>query len=129
MMKKESLFSRARLALGAALQYWYSHAESLQAINKLYTGNFRDEKGETYKVLLGVNPHGSIYRVTQLYYRDGVYSHEKTWLATYGWHCNGHLIAIGQSGQYLILNPAQKSVYLERYDDADEKIVELYQQI
>lgn len=127
-MKKQNLFSRVSLALGAALRYWYSHAESLQAINKLYTGNFIDEKsGEIYKVLLGVNPHGSIYRVTQVYYRGGVYSHENSWLATYGWHCNGHLIGIGQSGQYLILNPAQKLVCLERYDDADKKIVELYQ--
>lgn len=129
-MKKQNLISRVISALSAALRYWCSHAESLSAINKLYTGNFIDEKsGEIYKVILGINPHGSIYRVSQLYYRGGTYSHEKSWLATYGWHCNGHLIAIGESSKYLIINPDHQSVSLERYNEADEKIIELYQQI
>jgi hypothetical protein len=129
-MKKQSLFSRVRHALSVALRYWHSHAEGLHAIKKLYAGNFIDEKsGEIYKVLLGVNPHGRIFRISQVYYRGGVYSHETSWLATYRWHCNGHLIAVGENGKYLILNPAHQSVSLERYNDADEKKTELYQQI
>ena len=128
-MKKENLIRSICSALRAALRYWCSHADSLQAMKKLYARHYRDEKGENCMVLLGINPYGSIYRVSQLFYRGGVYSHEESWLATYGWHFNGHLTALGRSTCYVVFDPQQKTVCLETNDASDKGITELYTQV
>jgi len=128
-MKRKSLCSRLRTALGAALQYWGEHADSRVAMKKLYVRDYTDETAGHCKVLLGVSPFGSMYRVTQVFYKGGVYSHEESWLASYGWHFNGHLTALGRGTCYLMFNPLQRSVCLEMYNDADERIMEHYTQI
>ncbi|SDF45008.1 hypothetical protein SAMN05216464_11854 [Mucilaginibacter pineti] len=128
-MKRKSLYSRLRAALGAVLQYWGDHADSLAAMKKLYVREYADEKGGPCKVILGISSYGSLFRITQVFYNGGVYSREENWLASYGWHFNGHLTALGRGTCYLMFNPLHRSVCLEIYNDADERILEHYTQI
>jgi len=128
-MKKKNLLSCIRLSLSTALRYWYAHSASLKAIKKDYGIAWQDElTRDKNSIKLKICPYGSIYRVTRLYYINDVFTREESWLATYGWHSNGHLIAIGCT-RYLIFDPLQKSLYLEDWPDSGERTVEIYHQI
>ncbi|HAL81264.1 MAG TPA: hypothetical protein DCO83_02705 [Mucilaginibacter sp.] len=128
-MKKKSLISRCRLGLGVALRYWWGHAASLKATKRIYSKAWPGEKtGDQYSVTIKISPNGSLYRVTQSYYVNGTYRNENTWLASYGWHSNGHLISLGRTC-YLIFDPLQKLLYLEDFPDEGERTVDIYKQV
>jgi len=128
-MKKKSLISRCRLGLATALRYWCGHAASLKAIKKDYGITWQDEQTrDKNSVKLTICPFGSIYRITRLYYINDVFNREESWLATYGWHSNGHLISLGRTC-YLIFDPLQKLLYLEDFPDEGERTVDIYKQV
>jgi hypothetical protein len=127
-MKKQNLISRIRLAAKTALQFWCAHAATRKAMKKIYSRVWDDEKlGEHFQTKIFIVRKGVIYRVTQLFYINGTVRDQQNWIATYGWHSNGHLMAIGSS-RYLIFNPTEKVLYLEEWVDGG-KTMDIYQQI
>jgi len=126
-MKKESLWHRLRMMLRVALHYTRQHAQSLDAIKGIYTKQCLPlEIDFSYSIVLKIRPQGSLYQVTRSRFLDDDLVREEIWLATYGWHSNGHLIEIG-GHRYCIFDPLQKTLYLEDYT-TDVKTVEVFVQ-
>jgi hypothetical protein len=114
-MKITYILSRLRPAISALLQYWIAHGLGLAAIKKTYRREWQ-EKGSaaTQMAEICIFHHGSLYEVNRVFYTDGRLQREENWLATYGWHSNGHLIALERS-RYLIFDPFSKLLYLEEW--------------
>jgi hypothetical protein len=127
-MKITYIISKLRPALSAVLQYWIAHSASRAAMKKTYRREWQ-EKGSASTSLaeISIFHHGALYEVNRAFYLDGRLQREESWLATYGWHSNGHLIALGRSG-YLIFDPFSKLLYLEEWV-GDDKQLEVYHQI
>lgn len=128
-MKEQNPIKRVWRLLRLVKNYLSQHAASLKAMQVEYF-TVCDENGPAagHTIRISVAPRGHLYKVTQVFYKDGRYFHEQSWLATYGWQCNGHLIAIG-SHRHLIFDPPNESLYLEEWLDTPEEVVTLYTQI
>lgn len=75
--------------------------------------------------MLRITRFGSFYQVTRIDYISNIADSEETWLATYGWHSNGHLIEIG-GDRYCIFDTVSKSLYLEKLTEQGKTIIELF---
>lgn len=75
--------------------------------------------------MLTIKPYGSLYQVTRTDYITNIPECEETWLATYGWHSNGHLIEIG-GDRFCIFDAAAKSMYLETLTEQGQTTIELF---
>jgi hypothetical protein len=75
--------------------------------------------------VLRIIPCGSFYKVTRTDYISNTPDNEETWLATYGWHSNGHLIEIG-GDRYCIFDTVSKSMYLENLTEQGKTTIELF---
>lgn len=106
-------FSRQHYATRSMMQGIYVK-EPLS--NELITG---------VDTVLIIRAHGSFYQITCTDYISNTPEHEETWLATYGWHCNGHLIEIG-GDRYCIFETASKSMYLETLTEHGKTTLELF---
>ncbi|WP_316834983.1 hypothetical protein [Pedobacter nutrimenti] len=129
-MKKQGLWSRIKMILRMASRFADQHTSSLEAMEATYIRRLFDEKKpeQGHYITLKISPYGSIYKVTQVVCLRNTLQEEHCWLATYGWHSNGHLIEIG-GYRYCIFDPLQKTLYLEDYNHADIKTLETYTQI
>lgn len=78
--------------------------------------------------MLRISPYGSLYKVIRTDYVSNIADHEETWLATYGWHSNGHLIEIG-GDRYCIFDTVSKSLYLENLTEQGKTTIELFTKI
>lgn len=126
-MSKKNLICRFGQALKMALAYGDAHASSQKAMKKEYANERHDEKlGDHFLTKITIKKQGNMYQVTQLFYVNGWFKDQNDWIATYGWHSNGHLMAIGSS-RYLIFDPTEKLLYLEEWID-DEKTMRIYYQ-
>lgn len=74
---------------------------------------------------LTITSYGSLYHITRKDFINDEPAQEKTWLATYGWHSNGHLIEIG-GDRYCILDTVAKSLYLEELTESGTTTIELF---
>ena len=75
--------------------------------------------------MLKIKPCGSFYQVTRTDYISNIVDSEETWLATYGWYSNGHLIEIG-GDRYCIFDTVAKSLYLEELTETGKTTIELF---
>ncbi|RKD15097.1 hypothetical protein BCY91_06120 [Pelobium manganitolerans] len=75
--------------------------------------------------MLSITPFGSLFKVTRTDYISNIPENEETWLATYGWHSNGHLIEIG-GDRYCIFDTGSKSLYLENLTEQGKTTIELF---
>jgi hypothetical protein len=75
--------------------------------------------------MLKINACGSFYQVTRTDYISNIAENEETWLATYSWHSNGHLIEIG-GDRYCIFDTVAKSLYLEELTETGKTTIELF---
>lgn len=103
------------------------HAAALAMVNGMYMRQpARDELviagSETS---LSVKRYGNLYEVVLTNYVANQVADEQKWLATYGWHSNGHLIEIG-GDRYCILDPATQSLYLETFINEGATTVDLF---
>jgi hypothetical protein len=121
-MKTKSLITRIRLTVTTALRYGCRHAACRKAMKKVYTKTWEDERtGKHFSAKITITRQGTMYRVVQTFYAGDTCPHENSWVASYGWHSNGHLIAIG-STRYLIFDPLQRLLYLEEWIDDDRTV-------
>lgn len=127
-MKKQQVLDSLWGAFRAALQYWSDQAASQQAMEHVYVKKWHeDEPVADYAVQILINPHGSIFKVTHRHFVNGDLIREESYMATYGWHSNGHLIALGRE-RYLVFDPAQKQLYLEDWPEAGGRMLEIFEQ-
>lgn len=125
-MKKPSKFCRLRAAIRTLITYGCQHAASLKAIEKTYTRCLSDGgTGDPCKVILSIRKCGQLYEVTRGYFVHNEFKADEKWLATYGWHSNGHLIAIGRC-TYVIFDAQRKLVVVENIPDKGPDTVEIY---
>jgi hypothetical protein len=128
-MKKQNLLDNLLSGLRTAVQYWSDHAASHQAMEQVYIRKWREEEPiADYATQILINPYGSIYKVTHRYFANGDLIREETYLATYGWQCNGHLIALG-SHRWLVFNPEQRQLILEDWPDPGDLTTEIFEQL
>jgi hypothetical protein len=126
MKRLRELIRRFRAAIYILLRFGAQHRASLAALEKRYVREWKEpQNGTRCTVKLDIQPQGSLYLVTQQYYSNDQYQVTESWLATYGWHTNGHLIAIGRS-RYLICDPVRELLYLENWPDEGDRTVEIY---
>lgn len=125
-MEKQSLFSRLRAAFKTLIAYGCQHAASLKAMEKTYTRCLSDGgSSDPCKVLLRIRACGQLYEVTRGYFVNDEFRVSEKWLATYGWHSNGHLIAIGRC-TYVIFDPVRHLVVVEHIPETGPDTVEIY---
>lgn len=124
-MKKRSLWRKLITLLQVALRFAQQHSSSMDAMKFTYTTR-HDESfgGET---ILQIIPVGSLYQVTLTSCVGDLVLERHTWLASYGWHSNGHLIEIG-GNRYCIFNPLQKTVLIEEHKSSGMAAISLYTQ-
>jgi hypothetical protein len=126
MKRRRQLIRLFRAAVHILLRFGAQHRASLSALEKRYIREWKEpQNGVSCTVKLDIQQQGSLYLVTQQYYRNDQYLVTESWLATYGWHSNGHLIAIGHS-RYLICDPIRQLLYLENWPDEGDRTVEIY---
>ena len=127
-MKNMNLWNQFKLVLLVATKYCLQHAESMASMKLQYRKPWPGDtvaNGHT-SIILEITPYGRLYRVSLKYYLWNELQREESWIASYGWHSNGHLMEIGGS-RYCIFDPAQRMLHLESFDDdACEKKVEIY---
>ncbi|HRO41747.1 MAG TPA: hypothetical protein PL009_02875 [Flavipsychrobacter sp.] len=75
--------------------------------------------------MLTIKPYGSFYQISRTEYISNMPENEETWLATYGWHSNGHLIEIG-GDRYCIFDAVSNSLYLETLTEEGKTTIELF---
>jgi hypothetical protein len=128
-MEKQSLISQVWQSLRLVNDFFSRHAASMKAIQVEYF-TVCDAQGPlaNHIIRISIASQGHLYKVTQVFYKGGQYSHEHSWLATYGWQCNGYLIAIG-SHRHLIFDPPNESLYLDEWLDTPDEVITLYTQI
>lgn len=119
------------MVLSIALKYCRQHIASMDAMGMLYRKQWPGDTiaGGYTSIIIRITPYGSLYRVSQQYYLWNELQREHSWVASYGWHSNGHLMEIGGS-RYCIFDPEQRQLLLESFDnDACEKKLEIYNAI
>ena len=124
-MEKQPIFCRLIPALRTLLAFGSQHAASLAALKKTYTLCGFDQALNRTRSVLRIRPCGQLYEVTRGYFADDQFRVSEQWLATYGWHSNGHLIALGRT-TYVIFDPVRKLVVLENFPAEGEDTVEIF---
>lgn len=125
-MKLNKLICDLRLALKIILHFGRQHNATLSMMEGMYVRQPPcNEKIAGVDSTLTIKPHGSFYQVTRTEYVSNTPESEETWLATYGWHSNGHLIEIG-GDRYCIFETASKSLYLETLTEQGKTTIELF---
>jgi hypothetical protein len=128
-MKKQNLLDNLLSGLKAAVQYWSDQATCQQALDQVYVRKWHeDDPAADYTVQILINPHGNIFKVTHRHFANGDLIREESYIATYGWHSNGHLIALGIT-RFLVFDPANKQLYLEDWPNGSEPVLEIFEQL
>jgi hypothetical protein len=128
-MKKQQVSGSLWGALRAALKYWAEQAASRQAMGYIYERKWRGEElAGDFAIQILINPQGSIYKVTHRHFLNGRLLREESYLATYAWHSNGHLFALG-SDRCLVFDPAQRQLYLEERPETGGCRLETFEQL
>ncbi|MFB9843964.1 hypothetical protein [Mucilaginibacter ginsenosidivorans] len=125
-MKKQNHMSRVIAALKVLLTFGAQHAASLEASKKPYTRSWLDQpSGDRCSVKLAIHPMGHLFEVILTYFVNDQYKVTEKWPATYGWHSNGHLIAIGRTA-HIIFDPARKLVLVENIPGNGPVTIDIY---
>lgn len=125
-MKLHKLIHDLRLTVKVILHFGRQHHATLSMAQGMYVRQLlHNELITGVDTALIIKPFGSLYQITRTDYITNTPEYEETWLATYGWHSNGHLIEIG-GNRYCIFDPISKSLYLESLTEQGETTVELF---
>lgn len=125
-MKLNTIIHDLRLAVKTLLVFGRQHHATLSMLEGVYARRpLHDELIAGVETMLAIKPHGSLYQVTRTDYISNIPENEETWLATYGWHSNGHLIEIG-GDRYCIFDTVSNSLYLETLTDQGKTTIELF---
>ncbi|WP_025144947.1 hypothetical protein [Pedobacter jeongneungensis] len=112
-MKKPNLIERAVQVLKIVNLFFTGHLAALNSIKKETVYVSRGLEPSSGVRTLKITKEGSLYRVTLSGYLHEDPFVEATWLATYGWHSNGHLIEIG-GNRYCIFDSLRKKIFVEQ---------------
>lgn len=127
-MEQHTFFNRLIAALRALLAFGRHHYASRKAVHFAYTRTWREATAnQRCAIKLRIRTCGSLYEVSQECFVNDQFKVRETWMASYGWHSNGHLMAIGKT-RYIIFDPVRKLVVLEDYPDTGAGTVEIYHQ-
>ncbi|SDW50751.1 hypothetical protein SAMN05444410_103150 [Hydrobacter penzbergensis] len=125
-MKLNTLIHDLRLAIKILLHFGKQHHATLSMMQGMYVRQpLHNEMIAGIDTTLTIKPDGCLYQVTRTVYISNIPECEETWLATYGWHSNGHLIEIG-GDRYCIFDAASKSMYLEILTEQGKTMIELF---
>lgn len=125
-MKLNKLIHDLRLAVKVLLNFGRQHHATLSMMQGMYVRQaLHNELITGVDTMLTIKPYGSVYQVTRTDYITNIPECEETWLATYGWHSNGHLIEIG-GDRFCIFDAATKSMYLETLTEQGQTTIELF---
>ncbi len=125
-MKLNKLIHDLRLAVKVLLNFGRQHHATLSMMQGMYVRQaLHNELITGVDTMLTIKPYGSLYQVTRTDYITNIPECEETWLATYGWHSNGHLIEIG-GDRFCIFDAAAKSMYLETLTEQGQTTIELF---
>lgn len=125
-MKLNRLIHDLCLAVKIILHFGRQHHATLSMMEGMYVRQpLHNDLIAGVDTTLAIKPLGSLYQVTRTIYISNLPECEETWLATYGWHSNGHLIEIG-GDRYCIFDTASKSLYLEALTEQGKTTIELF---
>ncbi len=125
-MKLNKLINDLCLAVKVILHFGRQHHATLSMMQGMYVRQaLHNELIAGVDTMLRITRFGSFYQVTRIDYISNIADSEETWLATYGWHSNGHLIEIG-GDRYCIFDTVSKSLYLEKLTEQGKTTIELF---
>ena len=125
-MKLKKLIHDLRLAIKVILHFGRQHHATLSMMQGMYVRQaLHNELIAGVDTMLTIKPCGSLYQITRTDYITNAPESEETWLATYGWHSNGHLIEIG-GDRFCIFDAVSKSMYLETLTEQGQTTIELF---
>ena len=125
-MKLNKLIYDLRIAVKMILHFGRQHHATLSMMEGIYVRQPpQNEKIAGVDTTLTIKPCGSFYQVTRTEYVSNTPESEETWLATYGWYSNGHLIEIG-GDRYCVFETVSKSLYLEALTEQGKTTIELF---
>lgn len=125
-MKLNRLIHDLWLAVKIILHFGRQHHATLSMMEGMYVRQpLHNDLIAGVDTTLAIKPLGSLYQVTRTIYISNLPECEETWLATYSWHSNGHLIEIG-GDRYCIFDTASKSLYLEALTEQGKTTIELF---
>jgi hypothetical protein len=125
-MKSKNLIQDLLASVKVVLLFAGQHYATLSMLEGVYQRQPLHEKLLAgLDTTLTITLNGSLYQVTRTDYVNDEPALEQTWLATYGWHSNGHLIEIG-GDRYCILDAETKSLYLEELTESGRTTIELF---
>ena len=125
-MKLNELIHDLRLAVKTLLFVGRQHQATLSMLEGVYARRpFKNELIAGVETMLTIKPYGSFYQISRTEYISKMPENEETWLATYGWHSNGHLIEIG-GDRYCIFDAVSNSLYLETLTEEGKTTIELF---
>lgn len=125
-MKLNKLIHDLRLAMKTLLVFGMQHHATLSMLEGVYARRpLNNELIAGVETMLTIKSCGSFYQVTRTDYISNIPENEETWLATYGWHSNGHLIEIG-GDRYCIFDAVSNSLYLETLTEYGKTTIELF---
>lgn len=125
-MKLNKLINDLCLAVKVILHFGRQHHATLSMMQGMYVRQaLHNELIAGVDTMMRITPCGSFYKVTRTDYISNIPDNEETWLATYGWHSNGHLIEIG-GDRYCIFDTVSKSLYLENLTEQGKTTIELF---
>lgn len=120
------LIQNLRIAVKILLQFSRQHNTTLSMMEGMYERQpSAGERVAGIDTMLAIKASGSFYTITRTDYVNNISIYEQTWLATYGWHSNGHLIEIG-GDRICIFDTVSKSIYLETLTEQGKTTLELF---
>lgn len=123
-MKK--LIQDIAAAFKIMLRFSRQHYATLEMIEGMYVKE--TSSGELVAGLdtaITIKATGNLFQVTRTDYISNIPENEEKWMATYGWHSNGHLIELG-GDRYCVFEAASKSLYLESTTQKGNIMIELF---
>ena len=125
-MKLNKLIHDLRLAVKVILHFGRQHHATLSMMQGMYVRQaLHNDMIAGVDTMLTIKPYGSLYQITRTDYITNTPECEETWLATYGWHSNGHLIEIG-GDRFCIFDAVSKSMYLGTLTEQGQTTIELF---
>lgn len=125
-MKLKKLIRDLYCAIKVVVHFGREHHATISMMQGIYARQpLHNDMIAGVDTMLRIRAYGSLYQVTRTDYVSNTPDTEETWLATYGWHSNGHLIEIG-GDRYCVFETVSKSLYLETLTEQGKTTIELF---
>lgn len=128
-MKLKKLIRDLCCAIKVIVHFGREHHATISMMQGIYgKQSLHNDMVAGVDTMLSITSCGSFYKITRTDYISNIPENEEMWLATYGWHSNGHLIEIG-GDRYCIFDTVSKSLYLEKLTEQGKTTIELFTKI